>query len=279
MEILRVFNNNVVLVRDGASGEAILTGRGLGYQARPGQRVDPQKISRVFRPTDGRDPDHLAELLAGIPPEHLHLVSVAMVEIGLGETGDKNPALVIALADHISFAQRRIAMGMDVEYPLTAEVMHLYSEEYQQAQALLAAINAHLPAALPDTEAVALSLHLVNAGFSTGDLAYTYTMTGVIQQMVAVIEGAKGIHLDEDSVSLGRFITHLRYLFVRIHTHKQLDEQHSPVSQAIRQAYPDALVIAKRLAAIVEVRLGSALTQDELSYLTLHVARVSSDIA
>ena len=39
MKILRVFNNNVVLAKDGAR-EVIVTGRGLGFQAKPGQRVD-----------------------------------------------------------------------------------------------------------------------------------------------------------------------------------------------------------------------------------------------
>lgn len=32
MEILRVFNNNVVLAKGGDGGEVILTGRGLGFQ-------------------------------------------------------------------------------------------------------------------------------------------------------------------------------------------------------------------------------------------------------
>ncbi|HBX81690.1 MAG TPA: transcription antiterminator BglG, partial [Propionibacteriaceae bacterium] len=40
MYILRVFNTNVVLARDGGGREVVLTGRGLGYQARPGQQVD-----------------------------------------------------------------------------------------------------------------------------------------------------------------------------------------------------------------------------------------------
>lgn len=36
MEILRVFNNNVVLAKGGDGGEVILTGRGLGFQGQAG---------------------------------------------------------------------------------------------------------------------------------------------------------------------------------------------------------------------------------------------------
>ncbi|HSN43511.1 MAG TPA: PRD domain-containing protein [Propionibacteriaceae bacterium] len=277
MEILRVFNNNVVLARDDVGAEVILTGRGLGFQARAGQVIDPLLVARRFVPTDGRDPDHLAQLWAGIPPEHVQMVGVALAEIGLEARASTSPTLVIALADHISFALRRKGMGLDIEYPLLAEVQHLYADEYAQASLLLTSVNTRLDDPLPQSEAVALALHLVNAGFSTGDLSYTYTMTGLIQQMIGVIEQAFDLDLDPGSVNVGRFITHLRYLFVRIHQHRQLDQEHSPIGIAIRDSYPDAVVVAQRLASILELRLGSALTDDELSYLTLHLARVSSD--
>ncbi|HEY8718875.1 PRD domain-containing protein [Pengzhenrongella sp.] len=278
MKVARVFNNNVVLALDDAGREVILTGRGLGFQARPGQAVDPAQIVRTFVPTDGRDSDHLAQLLAGIPPEHIQLVGSALAEVGLDTLG-RNPALIIALADHVSFALRRIAVGMELEYPLLAEVQNLYAEEYAKAAALLAAINARSETQLPGAEAVGLALHLVNAGFATGDLSYTYTMTGAIQQMVTVIQQTFSLDLDAGSVSVGRFITHLRYLFVRIHQHKQLDQKLSPIGAVIRETYPHEVECALRLADLLELRLGSTLTDDEVSYLALHVARVAADQA
>ena len=278
MEIARVFNNNLVLALDEGGREVILTGRGLGFQARPGQPIDPAKVARTFVPADGRDPDHLAQLLSGIPPEHIQLVGDALAELGLDKVGH-NPSLVIALADHISFALRRLAVGMRLEYPLQAEVQHLYAEEYEQAKALLAAINVRTERPLPADEAVGLALHLVNAGFATGDLSYTYKMTGIIQQMVAVIEQTYGLDLDSGSVSVGRFVTHLRYLFVRIHQHRQLKESQSAIGTAIRTAYPDAAECARRLAELLEIRLGAPLTEDETSYLALHVARVVADVS
>ena len=177
MEILRVFNNNLVLALDEHGRDVILTGRGLGFQARPGQQVDTSKIVRTFVPLDGRDPDHLAELLAGIPPEHIQLVSAALADVGL-DAVSRTPATVSALADHVGFALRRINLGMQINYPMLAEVKHLYAEEYAQAEALVSAINVHSGVQLPQDEAVGLALHLVNVGFATGDLSYTYKMTG-----------------------------------------------------------------------------------------------------
>lgn len=224
MDVLRVFNNNVVLARDG-DREVILTGRGIGFQAKPGQHVDDAKIVRRFIPVDGKDPDHMAQQVAGIPPEIIRLVTDAMNRTGLKEQADKQPTLVMALADHICGAIQRAQRKQNIEYPLEAEVRSLYADEYAKGVAMVDAMNTYLGGALPRSEAVALALHLVNAGFSGGDLSATYTMTGIIQQMIAVIEGAYGITLAQDSVNVARFITHLRYLFVRIHQHEQLDDE------------------------------------------------------
>ena len=219
MEVLRVFNNNVVLAKDGNS-EVILTGRGLGFQAKPGQRIDERKVVKRFVPSDGRDPDHMAELLAGIPPEIIRLITEAMTKIGMAAQVERRPALVMALADHLTGAIRRINKGISVEYPLQAEVQSLYAREYDQAKKLVDVLNSYLGGILPEGEVVAFAMHLVNAGFTTGDLSRTYKITGVIQQMLAVIEQSYGVKLDQHSINVGRFITHLRYLFVRISQNK-----------------------------------------------------------
>lgn len=274
MELLRVFNNNVVLARDDNGVEVILTGRGLGFKAKPGQEVDPALIVKVFVPSDGRDPDHMAQLLAEIPPENIHLVLAAMREVGIEET--TSPTLVLALADHMSFALDRAQKGQIVEYPLTGEVMHLYPEEYARARALVAALGRSTGVTLPEAESTAFTLHLVNAGFATGDLSWTYTMTGVIQQILDVASQSLGVELDPTSISVGRFITHLRYLFVRIRADEQLCDHVSTVVRAIQSAYPAANACAHTIAGLLELRLGNSLSEDEIAYLTLHLARLAS---
>ena len=235
MEILRVFNNNVVLAKGGDGGEVILTGRGLGFQAKPGQTVDESKVVRPFGST----------------------------------------TLVMALSDHVANAVERVRRGIDITYPLLGEVSNLYPQEYAQGRAMLASLNARLDVTLPDGEATALAMHLVNAGFATGDLSYTYTMTGVIQQLLDIIDHSYGITLDRSSVNVGRFITHLRYLFVRIHQHQQLTDEPAPVMKVIRESYPAALRCARTIASLLELRLDTDISDDETAYLAMHVARVT----
>lgn len=51
----------------------------------------------------------------------------------------------------------------------------------------------------------------------------------------------------------------------------------STLSKAIREAYPEAYATALKLQAVLELRLGTPLTEDEVTYLTLHVARMVED--
>lgn len=73
MEVLKVFNNNVVLARDHDASEVVLTGRGLGYQARRGDPVDESRVAQRFRPDAEHDVQQLTAFLTEIPPEHLAL--------------------------------------------------------------------------------------------------------------------------------------------------------------------------------------------------------------
>lgn len=73
MKILQVFNNSVVLARDELGREVVLTGRGVGYQARRGDEVDDALVVRVFVPAD--NPGSVARLLAEIPDDRVELVA------------------------------------------------------------------------------------------------------------------------------------------------------------------------------------------------------------
>lgn len=278
MEVLRVFNNNVVLARTSTGGEVILTGGGLGFQAKPGQVVDQSKVVRVFIPDDGRDADNFGALVAAIPPEHLLLADQALEIARADLASPLSSTTVVGLADHLSFSVKRIRQGISIEYPMRAEIAHLYPQELQIAQRIVDFTNERIEELLPDEEAVPIALHLVNAGFATGDLSFTYRMTGVFNQLFDVLEQAYGRPFDRNTVNAARFITHLRYFFVRAHTGQQLADGATRLGTAIREAYPEAFATALKLQAVLELRLEEPLTHDEVTYLTLHVARMVDDL-
>ncbi|WKK62242.1 PRD domain-containing protein [Corynebacterium sp. P3-F1] len=280
--------------------QVVVTGRGVGFGAHQGDDVDESKIAQIFVPEDGRDPDHAGEMMAYVPYDAMRLVaealSAAVAAAGASAKLPEKLTLVTALADHVAQAQVRAERGETIQYPLEAEVASLYPDEHALARTLLREINERLAVGghgagerggelegehggvdkqLPAEEATALALHLVNAGFTTGDLSYTYQMTGVIQQMLDVIGAEWGVGLQQASISVARFITHVRYLFVRLARGEQLDHSSDAVSTQIAQAFPQHDRLARKVARVAELRFDQTLTEDEIAYLTLHIARLA----
>lgn len=275
MHILRVFNTNVVLARDAGGREVVLTGRGLGYQARPGQEVDETKVLRTFVPEAGSSPESFAAMLATIAPEHVQVVDRVLAPVWAELRREPSSTTVLALADHLSFAIKRAQRGVAGAFPLRVELAHLYPRELFWGEGIVAAVNEELGIELPRDEAVPIALHLVNAAFNSDNLALTHRMTNVLSQVLDMVEATIGQPLDRDSLNVARFITHLRYFFVRVHSEKQLANDPLSFLEAVRTGYPDAYRCARHVREVLEMRLGQPITDDETAYLTLHIARLT----
>lgn len=285
MKIVRVLNNSVVLATRDDGGEVVLTGWGLGFGKKAGQPVDKSKVKQVFVPEHGRNVDNMGSLLASLDLDYVDLATNLVDGVAGALIPHPESATVIALADHIQMSIKRQGLAdahANDGHPLEAEVRHLYPDEYRVAERMLTETNAwlarrHQPP-LPHPEATAITLHLVNAAFHTDDLSDTYTMTGLFSQLFDIVDSSLGITMDRKSVNAARFITHMRYFFVRVRNGNQLNEGMSILRDSLGQSHPDAVLCADRLASVLELRLDTELTDDERAYLALHVARLSAEI-
>lgn len=280
MIIRKVFNNNVLLASDEQGCQFVLLGRGIGFQAAAGQRVDASRVQQTFVASSARDGDErMSAMLREIPPQH---VSIAAELLGIAvQRLAIRPAagVIIALADHLSFAVSRARDGVAVAAPLRAEVEHLYPREFQLGLEALDLVRERTGCPLAEEEAVSIALHLVNAQFSGEDASGAFRMTELLRQIFDVIEASYERAFDTRSLSAARFITHLRYFFVRVESAAQLEEPGHPLSDAIRSSFPEAHACAQRIGMLLEIRLGTPVTQDEITYLTMHVARLAADEA
>ena len=73
MRVKRVINNNVLCAVDEDGSEIIVTGRGIGFQRKIGERVDETRVEKVYRMVDKAKQRRLQELVEEIPAEHLAL--------------------------------------------------------------------------------------------------------------------------------------------------------------------------------------------------------------
>lgn len=272
-----MLNNNVVLARDEIGREAILTGRGLGFQRKRGQDVDVSLISRRYIPADNAQ--SVAEVIAGIPLERLTLIERVFRKAARGLNTDVPSSTLIAVVDHINQAMERVRQGLIMDYPLRAEVAHLHPEELRLAEAMVAELNAAQEIQLPGGEAVALALHLFTAAIGAPSAQAASEQSRLIGQVMGLLEKSFGEAFDVDSVNAARFAVHLRYFLVRARTAVQIEDGTSSlVAEALRASDPDAYRVARRIRDLLEIRLNTTVTDDETAYLALHIARLISSL-
>ncbi|MDO4664565.1 MAG: PRD domain-containing protein [Erysipelotrichaceae bacterium] len=217
MRIQRVLTNNAVLVLDENHKESILCGKGIGFKKHTGDKIDESLINQRFISIDDESLlHHLEQLIDTIPYEYLCLADDIVKMIQISTQGKMNSPLVVALADHIYGVMQRkkenIVIGLGLKY----EVMRFYKKEYELGMIAKEMIENRLNVTLPNDEAAYIALHIVNAqndGFSMDGI---YTITRLIQDILAIVRRFFHIEFDEESAYYYRFITHLKFFSQRI---------------------------------------------------------------
>ena len=118
--VKKPINNNILRVVDPTGCELIVTGRGLGFGAKPGYKIEAETVEHSYRMTSPAVQQKLVELLEQIPYEHLLLTDELVAMIRSRVNYPLNESLLITLADHISFAIQRSEQGIRFSNPLMA---------------------------------------------------------------------------------------------------------------------------------------------------------------
>ncbi len=275
MRIIKVFNNNVALVRDDAGDELVVQGRGIAFQARAGDKLDAALIERRFMPEPTGTPEQLAQQVADIPPE---LLQLAERILSLGPEFDLalDPRATVALADHISIALSRVAAGQKLDNPLEPEVRTLYEREFRLGLRAIEVIREVSSVRLPESEAVSLALHFVNAQAGAQVLSEAVRTAQLIRRILAIIEAEYGeAYANRPPYSEARFATHLRYLFLTHLMGKQHQLLVPQMANSFRDDDPRAYDCASRIAAYIEEKMGWQIGSDETAYMALHIQRMT----
>lgn len=283
MRISRIYNNNVALTVDSLGQQSVVIGRGLAFGKRKGDLVDPSKVEQTFVPEQGISAERLSWSLSEIPAEILKISSEIEDSVRHDRNVEVSNSFIIPFADHLHYAVIRARDRLRVDYPLAPEVNLLYPHEVQVGRRALDLVHERMGFDLDANEAVPLALHLVNAQFATADMSRAFRMTEVFAQVFEVIEVAYERSIDSSSIFAVRFITHLRYLFVRADQLKVTKSGGVGVSQpsllaALRVDAPRAYACAQKVLLLLEMQIRQPLTQDELTYLTIHIDRLAKDL-
>ena len=278
MKIKKVINNNILCVVDPHGCEHIVTGRGIGFGRHRGENLDEGLIERSYRMEDKGAQKSLRELVEKIPAEHLELTQVLIADIRKQIPQKLNETLLITLADHISFAIERKQSGLAFSNPLAGSIMAYYPTEYYLGQQCLKSVRSKLGIDLHPDEAAFIALHIVNAELNTS-MTEMYDITRLIGDVTKLVEYFYGRSFDRESLDFSRFVVHLRWFAQRLFQGKMLEDdqgEHDLVfRQLIMKNCRDHYKCAQCIEQYVRTTWQKELSQEELTYLTIHLKRIN----
>lgn len=272
MRILQTLNNNVAIATDAQDRTCVVFGKGIGFPKAPYDLKDESVVIRRFYEFD----ESLMPMVAGLSEEVLTAASEIVQEARSQLNCTLNPNLAFTLADHLNYALSRVRNGILLEIPLESEVNYVYPRELAVGRFGLMVVKRICGAELPETEATAIALHLVNAEGSSegsGDMDLVIKSTEIIDRIIAIVESCIERSIDRDSYSYMRFVMHLRFLIARLMGSRPDAFEGSRVSvllPQVRAEFPQAVACAEYISKYLKEAHGWDCSDDELLYLILH---------
>ncbi len=273
----KVLNNNVVISIDESGRERVLMGRGLGFQLRPDDVIDPAKVEKTFILDAGAEGDRERQLLTDVPYAIIEAVNHAVDEAERSLERSLGRGFALGVIDHINYLLERLDEGVQIPSTRMPELRILHPQEYAAAELIATSIGSSLGRELPAEESVFLTMHVLNATRDepNGTAALLFRR---VQHVATTVETALGVALDTDSADYARFVLHVQFLLQRLVSRSMLRSSDTSFFEFARERYPRAYLIAEEVKGYVLAATGSELTDEELLYLIVHVQRLASEV-
>lgn len=273
MKIIKKINNNVAIGLDGHGREAIVFGKGIGFEKMPYELKDLSKIDRTYYDIDERYLGMLNEI-----DEKIFSLVARMCDIAKNRIEDNlNPNLVFILADHISFAVTRYQKGMNVTLPYSYELEYEYSEITKIAKWFIKNINEKLKVHLDKGEVTSVTMHFINAMEGSSKQTYTKTTdktSRIIRNVTKIVEDYFNMILDKSSFNYFRFKNHLKYFVQRKERNEEFTDSNLDLYESMKENYPETYACVSKIEDYLFEEFKEKCTHEELLYLMIHVNRL-----
>jgi beta-glucoside operon transcriptional antiterminator len=189
-----------------------------------------------------------------------------------------NQSIVIALADHLSFAIKRHHDHLDIRMPLIWDIKHIYPAEFAVGEEALEIIKAETGINFPLAEAAVITLHFINAESDAADMPNTIKVSTIIQKSVGIIEAHYKTVFNESSLDFSGLVALLRNTVMRFiypDREKQVEED-MMLYELLQKRYAYSFACAEKVASFIEKEYGWRFSGNDVSFLTLYIDRITA---
>ncbi|MBR0576204.1 PRD domain-containing protein [Proteiniclasticum sp. BAD-10] len=275
MKIIKVFNNNIIAALSDLGQELILTGSGLGFQKKPGDLVEEQRIEKVYEVME-EGKERFYRLLKDTPVELINATERirqrAKDELGISMTLNA----LVGMIDHITYAVERKKNGIEIPNLMLHEIKSLYQEEFVLGMEGLDEIEKATGVRLSEHEAGYITMHIVNASLGENKESITRIFQ-FTNGVVNIIEEVFDLDFSEDEIAAARLNSHLKFLAKRIllkqpTTEDQVEEFYDLFMRKNKRFK----TVIKKISAFMTENFSHELTQQEAVYLMVHINKAIS---
>ena len=277
LKIDKVYNNNVVQAYDEKGREMIVMGRGLGFQKKTGDSLNPDSIEKTFILQNNLLSTDIHEILRTVSPEELALVNHIIHRAEERLETSFELSLYLALGDHLHYTLERNRQGIPLQNPLSWEIRKFYPREYQLGLEALALIQETLNEKLDPSEASSIALHFVNAQKNSRLGQDSYAISKIVTQILEIVHLHFGRDMDENDISYHRFVTHVQYFAQRVVNGLVQGVNDAFLYDQVQVNYPQAFACTKKIQTYVRTAYEFEMSQDEQVYLTIHIQRLKEN--
>ncbi|MDB8804649.1 BglG family transcription antiterminator LicT [Romboutsia sp. 1001216sp1] len=278
MLIQKIYNNNVVLVVDDETNkELVLTGCGIGFKKKVGEKVDQDKIEKKFVMEDENLAKKITRIATEVDEDIFNVTSKIIEYAKQNLNAELDDYIYVALADHISFAIKRYNQNIEIKNDLLYEIKRIHKKEFQIGIWAIDYINKEFNVNFTKDEAAFIAMHIINANYKESTKE-SFLMTKIVKEILNIIRYYYSVEFKEDDFNYDRLVTHLKFFAKRLIKKEQVENNDNELLEIIKIQYEKPYNCSCKIKKYIEDNHEYIVTEDELLYLTLHINRVIAAI-
>jgi len=269
-KVLKSLSSNVV-VSEKDNNVYVLLGKGIGFGKKPGELITKgSNIEQKFIKIDDSEKANYVEIVKNVEAKIL-AVTEEIISLAEDILDEKLTSRIhIGLADHISFAMKRMEIGIDIINPFLNEIQTLYPNEYSIAVKGSKLIKEKLNVLFPESEIGFITLHIHSARVNE-EVSQSLKYTRIVKEVMEYIQKILGIKTNQKSMEYARLVSHLRYALDRIENDKVLK---NVMLEFVKTQMSEEFEISKKVCKFISEKLSREVCEDEVGYISMHIHRL-----
>ncbi|WP_207736243.1 BglG family transcription antiterminator LicT [Fusibacter ferrireducens] len=272
----KIFNNNIILGEDEKMSEMILLGKGIAFQKRIGDAVDPDKIDKTYVFKTSENSSKFVSLLQEVPLHQVELARKVIEQAQKELNVTFHDGIYIGLTDHICYTLSRYRSGLMIKNALLWEIKKYYPKEYEAARNAIKLIDYYEKVELSEDEIGFIALHFVNAQQDGEEIQKTILVTEIVNDILSIVKYHYQIELNENTLNYSRFVTHIRFFARRMLSNELLHSDDDFLYQQVKNKLTEAVACAEKVRSYIMEKLDVSISQEEMLYFIVHINRVAS---